>query len=98
MCFAVVLFQADKKADLSCGTLYAARLESVGVATDSKANFAVKWIKLGYGEASGNLTTFMNAMISTVTLAAFCGIQFVAFKAAQSIAESPGACVRGYKH
>ncbi len=50
-CLSFVLSQADKKADLSCGTLYAARLEAVGEVTASQANYAVKWIKLGYGES-----------------------------------------------
>lgn len=45
------MFKADRKADLSCGTLYAAKLTAVGIPTDSSASFTVEWIELGYGEA-----------------------------------------------
>lgn len=49
------MFKADKEADLSCGTLYAAKLTQQGTstsATDTSISFKVDWVKLGYGKST----------------------------------------------
>jgi secreted PhoX family phosphatase len=50
------MFKADRKADLSCGTLYAAKLTATEAATTTSAKFSVDWIELGYGEAWAGLS------------------------------------------
>ncbi len=42
-------FVADKKADLSAGTLYAAKLTQDGSSDPTKAGFKLDWIKLAHG-------------------------------------------------
>jgi hypothetical protein len=42
------MFKADKKADLSRGMLYAAKLTQDSQPTASSAAFSVSWIRLGY--------------------------------------------------
>jgi secreted PhoX family phosphatase len=53
------MFKADKKADLSCGTLYAGRLTQTEKPDASNANFNVDWIRLGYGEHCKAFTHYL---------------------------------------